>query len=201
MNNAIAEILQAHRQGDPAALGELVRHCLARIEFIARKLLQGHPEVHRWEETADVVQKSAVRLVAALQALEPESECHLLRLAALQVRRELIDLVRHYNGPHSPVAKLATNSFKDGSDIALHVENISDKHADTATANERWERFHAAVAGLPDEERQVFEMTWYLGVDQETIAGVKGCSTRTVKRRWQNAQSMIKVAMAGDSPC
>lgn len=201
MNVVITDILAAHRRGDPAAIELLVTHCQKRIEYIASKLLRAHPEVRRWEETGDVVQESSLRLLAALRARHPESECHLLRLAALQVRRELIDLVRHYKGPQSPVAQLETNSFKDDGNVFMRVDHVSAKDAETVTASERWERFHAAVADLPDEERQVFEMTWYLGVDQATIAGLKGCSTRTVKRRWQEAQNSIKAAMGGEPPC
>lgn len=201
MNAKITDVLAAHGRGDPAAIELLITYCHKRIEYVAKNLLRAHPEVRRWEETADVVQQSSIRLVAALRAMQPESECHLLRLAALQVRREVIDLVRHHTGPYSPAAQLETNSFKDDGNVFMRVDHVSAKDAETATANERWERFHAAVAGLPDEERHVFEMTWYLGADQATIANAKGCSTRTVKRRWQDAQNLIKVALDGEPPC
>jgi RNA polymerase sigma factor (sigma-70 family) len=200
MNAVIADILAAHRRGDPAAIESLVTHCQKRIEYIASRLLRVHPEVRRWEDTADVVQKSLVRLMMALRASRPESESHLLRLAALQVRREVIDLIRHYTGPHSPVAQLETNAFKKNGEVLMRVDAAPAADADTATVAERWSRFHAAVANLPDEQRHVFEMTWYLGIDQATIADVEGCSTRTVKRRWQAAQASINAALGHEPP-
>jgi RNA polymerase sigma-70 factor (ECF subfamily) len=200
MNATITEVLAAHRRGDPAAIELLITYCQKRIEYVAKNLLRGHPEVRRWEETADVVQRSSLRLVAALRALQPESECHLLRLAALQVRREVIDLVRHYAGPNSPVARLETNAFRKDGEVHMHVEHAPAKDADTAASGERWNRFHQAVAGLPDDERQVFEMRWYLGIDHATIANLTGWSTRTVKRRWQDAQAGINAALDGEPP-
>lgn len=196
----ITEILAAHRRGDVTAIDSLVTHCQRRIEYIARKLLRRHPGLHRWEDTADVVQNSSVRLVSALRATQPASECHLLRLAALQVRREVIDLLRHYTGPNSPVARLETNAFREGGEVHMHIERASAKDAETAASCERWSRFHEAVAELPDDARQVFELTWYLGIDQATIADLIGCSTRTVKRRWQDAQAGISAALAGEPP-
>jgi RNA polymerase sigma factor (sigma-70 family) len=196
----ITEILVAHRRGDCTAIDSLVTHCQRRIDYIARKLLRGHPALRRWEDTADVVQKSSVRLVSALRATQPASECHLLRLAALQVRREVIDLLRHYTGPNSPVARLETNAFRKDGELHMHVERAPAKDTDAAASGERWYRFHEAVAELPDDERQVFEMRWYLGIDQATIADLTGCSTRTVKRRWQDAQAGIRAALDGEPP-
>jgi DNA-directed RNA polymerase specialized sigma24 family protein len=37
--------------------------------------------------------------------------------------------------------------------------------------------------GLPVEKREVFHMYWYLGLKQDEIATLLGCSIRTVKRR------------------
>ncbi|MEY3203787.1 MAG: hypothetical protein RLZZ21_118 [Planctomycetota bacterium] len=200
MGATTAEILEAHSRGDPSALETLVAHCQARIEFLARKLLRNHPRVRRWEETADVAQESLLRLYAALVATKPESESHLFRLAALQVRRELIDLVRHYDGPRSPVARLETNVWGATGEPVARVDVAEADALDAPTAIDRWSRFHAAVGELPSEEQEVFHMVWYLGADQRTIAAMTGCSTRTVKRRWKDAVIRINAMLGEDHP-
>lgn len=200
MGTTTAEILEAHRRGDPAALGSLVAHCQARVEFLTRKLLRNHPRVRRWEETADVSQESLLRLHSALGAVKPESESHLFRLAALQVRRELIDLVRHYKGPRSPVARLETNAWDVTGAALMRVDIAKADDLDSPTAMDRWNDFHAAVESLPVEEQEVFQMAWYLGADQSTIAAMTGCSIRTVKRRWKDAVARINALLGENHP-
>jgi RNA polymerase sigma factor (sigma-70 family) len=200
MGATTAEILEAHRRGDPSALETLVAHCQSRIEFLARKLLRNHPRVRRWEETADVAQESLLRLHAGLRATKPESEAHLFRLAALQVRREFIDLVRHYDGPRSPMGRLETNVWGAGDEPVMRVDLAENGDRDSPTAMDRWSRFHAAVGELPDDEQEVFQMVWYLGADQRTIAAMSGCSIRTIKRRWKEAVARIKELLGEDHP-
>jgi RNA polymerase sigma factor (sigma-70 family) len=200
MSSTTAEILEAHRRGDPSAIETLIAHCQSRIEFLARKLLRNHPRVRRWEETADVVQESLLRLHAALTATKPESETHLFRLAALQVRRELVDMVRHYDGPRSPLGRLETNAWGTAGESVMCVELAANGDCDSPTVMDRWSRFHAAVGDLPTDEQEVFHMVWYLGADQRTIAAMTGCSTRTVKRRWKEAVARINGMLGEEHP-
>ena len=65
---------------------------------------------------------------------------------------------------------------------------------------ERWTLFHEAIDGLPPDLREVFDLVWYVGADQKTIAGLLGCSERTVKYRWRSAREAIRAALDGQSP-
>jgi len=65
---------------------------------------------------------------------------------------------------------------------------------------DRWTRLHNAAGELPEEEREVFQLCWYLGLKQDEIAGVLGCSVRTVKRRWETAKHLLAVAMPEEKP-
>ncbi|NDA14982.1 MAG: outer membrane protein assembly factor BamA [Gammaproteobacteria bacterium] len=81
---------------------------------------------------------------------------------------------------------------------------VNRQKTDTASApNEsldRWTAFHNAIASLPESEREVFHLIWYLGVDQQQASDLLGCSTRTIKRRWQSARHSIHLALDGSSP-
>ena len=87
------------RSGDESARDELLDITRVRLGRLARKMLQGYPGVRRWEQTDDILQNVALRLCRALKTIRPESVHGFVRLAALQIRRELIDLARHYDGP------------------------------------------------------------------------------------------------------
>jgi RNA polymerase sigma-70 factor (ECF subfamily) len=87
------ERLQA---GDERARDELLNSACQRLAHLAHRMLREFPGVRRWEDTDDVVQNAAVRLWEALKVVRPQSAVHFHRLAALHIRRELIDLARHY---------------------------------------------------------------------------------------------------------
>src|SRR5262245_57542401 len=86
------------RGGDQAARDELLRPVSNRLERLAHKMLQRFPAVKRWVETGDVLQSSLMRLLRALQEVRPTSVRDFFGLAAEQMRRELLDLVRHFHG-------------------------------------------------------------------------------------------------------
>src|SRR5438874_5131516 len=95
----IQACLDRMRAGDPAARDELFRHACGRLERLTRRMLRDFPGVRRWEQTDDVLQGALVRLLRALEAVRPASARAFLGLSAEQVRRELLDLARHFYGP------------------------------------------------------------------------------------------------------
>ena len=87
------------KNGDDSARELLIAHSCERLYKLARKLIKGYPSVRRWEETRDVVQEATLRLHRALAEVDPDSVAGFIGLAATQIRRQLIDLARHYMGP------------------------------------------------------------------------------------------------------
>ncbi len=88
--------------GDASARDELLNIACERLRRLARKMLRGRPRVGRWEQTDDVLQNAALRLCRVLDSIRPATVRSFINLAAVQIRRELIDLARHYDGPHGP---------------------------------------------------------------------------------------------------
>ena len=84
----------------------LVSLACNRLTPPARKMLRGYPGVARWEQTDDVLQDASLRLCRALENLVPESPRSFFNLAAVQIRRVLIDLARHYYGPQGTGATM-----------------------------------------------------------------------------------------------
>ena len=107
-SQVIQHWLDRLKAGDPAARDALIEHSCERLRAITRKQLRSFPGVHRWEETSDVLlQQAAMRLHRALLEVQPENVRAFMGFAATQVRRELLDLVRHYYGPQGMGAKHA----------------------------------------------------------------------------------------------
>jgi hypothetical protein len=80
------------KSGDDSAFNELLIHFEARLIRLTRKMLKAFPAVGRWEQTDDVFQAAAMRLHNALKDVTPRSTREFFGLAALQVRRELLNM-------------------------------------------------------------------------------------------------------------
>jgi RNA polymerase sigma factor (sigma-70 family) len=188
------------RGGDEAARGELLGCACERLRNLARKIIKGYPNVHRWEQTDDVLQNAVLRLHRTLQQLPVETSRDFFRLAALHIRRELLDLARHYYGPqghgahHASVPGDASPSGQprapaDPSDRSLEPSRLA-----------AWSEFHQQIEALPADEREVFDLLWYQGLSQAEAAQLLQTSERTVKRRWQAARLRLDEALQGEVP-
>jgi len=192
----LAECLARLAAGDLAARDRIIELCAGRLRSLAHRMLRRFPNVRRWDDTDDVFQNAALRLHRALGQLDSAAPRSVMALAATQLHRELIDLARKHAGPASYAANHGTNVVRHGQDRDDAPRHV-DRAADAAEPLDRWEEFHAAVQRLPDESREVFHLVWYLGADQKTIAGLVGCSERTVKTRWREAREAIRTALDG----
>jgi RNA polymerase sigma-70 factor (ECF subfamily) len=63
-----------------------------------------------------------------------------------------------------------------------------------------WAEFHEQIDALPEEEREVFDLLWYQGLNQAEAAELLGVSERTIKRRWQAARLRLHEALHGEMP-
>ena len=87
------------KAGDEQAREELLNCSCERLTTLTRKMLKDFGRVKRWEQTDDVVQNSLLRLYRTLAEVQPANAVEFYRLAALNIRRELLDLAKHYFGP------------------------------------------------------------------------------------------------------
>jgi len=178
--------LDRWKQGDCAGRDALVSAAGARLEPLARKMLKGFPKVRRWEETGDVLQNSILRLLRTLENIRPASTRDFFNLAALHIRRELLDLCRHHRNRISPA---------DLGDSSGEAQDRIPDRSDEGKELERWGSFHLAVEELPAEEREVVGLIFYHGWSQSQVAELFGISDRTVRRRWEDAMMKLRVVL------
>ena len=176
IETTLAAALEAFRHGDSKAEELLLEHCHAWLRVLAaKKIMPRYPEVARWDRPSDLVQDATLRLCFALREKPPESERHLLNLAALKLRQVVVDRLRHYRAGRNPLAHAGTNVVAD--DGRLRVEEAEDVLTGPMTYD-RWTTFFQAVDALPELQREIFQMTWFLGADQATIARAPSCGLR-----------------------
>jgi RNA polymerase sigma-70 factor (ECF subfamily) len=181
--------------GDPSARDALLGAAGERLRQLAHRMLLGYPRVHRWEQTDDVLQNAMLRLYRAMKDVPPRTVTDFLRLAALNIRRELLDLAKHYYGPQGHGAHHVTL----GPDEAGPPEAAGQVSLDPGRLTV-WCEFHQQVERLPDDERAVFDLLWYQGLSQAEAAALLGVNERTIKRRWQSARVKLHDALQGEIP-
>ena len=192
----VQRCLELLRQGDTSVRGELLNLTQDRLLRLTGKMKQGYRGVSRWEQTEDVYQNAAMRLHQALADATVESPRHFFRLAALQIRRELIDLARRHRGAQGHAAHHATAMVSD--DAAAHpIDHAAARDGDD-TNIEAWTDFHQCVERLDDKQREVVELLWYHELQQEEAAALMDVSTRTVKRLWRAAKLSLHELMQAD---
>jgi RNA polymerase sigma-70 factor (ECF subfamily) len=193
-------LIERANDGDAAAQAQLIQHTADRLRRLTRKLLDDFPRVRRWEEADDVLHNALLRLLRALRNVAPASVVEYFRLATRQIRRELLDLARHYCGPEGLGANHASVGPADGRPGApAPLAEQSDSTLDPG-ALAAWTEFHRQIEVLPEEERDVVELLWYHGLSQAEAAVVLQVSVPTVKRRWLSARLQLQDAFQGSVP-
>jgi RNA polymerase sigma-70 factor (ECF subfamily) len=179
--------------GEESARSALLASANDRLTRLARKMIRGYPGVARWEQAEDVLQNALIRLDRALQASTPPTALDFFRLAAAQLRRELIDLARHYAGPEGQGARhstwASTQPQTDSPQTTWDPDSLS-----------QWTEFHRRVDELEDSDRALFDLLWYQGLTQAEAAEALGVAEKTVNRRWIAARLRLSDALGGNIP-
>ncbi len=191
------EQLQA---GDDSARARLIDGVCDRLMTLTRSIKRGFERVNRWEQTEDVFQRATMRLYQSLADVQLNDARHFFRLAALQIRRELMDLARHYSGPEGMGANHATQMVQPDAGRLNHAAYDAADHTGNPENAIEWGEFHSTIEALPDEQREVVELLFYHGLSQEEAAKLMDVSVRTVKRYWRAARMTLHEKMQGDFP-
>ena len=184
----LESLIERLKAGDEAARSSLIERSQQRFELLARKMLRDFERLRLRADTNDILQRTMLRLWQALEKVELNDAQHFLRLGALNMRRELLDLVREVN--RDPAAPIQPD---EGDSENPHGTPKCDTHDPRQL--ERWTEFHQQIENLPAAERDVFDLMYYQGLTQKDTAAQLKISAKTTKVRWDSSRVRISKAV------
>jgi RNA polymerase sigma factor (TIGR02999 family) len=173
------------RSGDRSALERLVPALYEHLRREARSQLARERPDHTLQPTALV--HEAWFDLARESRHDWESRAHFLSIAALAMRRVLVD--------HAQRAR-ALKRDRARADVALGELAADDASpaSDPAGNVERWIELDAALerlARVDERKARVVELRFFAGLEQREIAHVLDVAERTVERDWRLARAWL----------
>jgi RNA polymerase sigma factor (sigma-70 family) len=165
----------------------LLERAYERLRKLARRILaESFPALRDRHELDSVVNESWLRLLQALEKVQPPTVLDFFRLAAHKIRQVLLDMAdRQRRHQERERAGLDSGAFS-GSGAADPSRQTYDP-----TRLALWTAFHQRVAALPEQERAVFEMHYYLDLPQAEIARALNLHPRKVSYLWVAATEKL----------
>jgi RNA polymerase sigma factor (TIGR02999 family) len=175
---AVTEILARAKQGQPAALEELVPLIYGELRRIAARYVRRERAGQSLQATA-LVHEAYMRLLKD-EDLSFESRAHVLGIAARSMRQILVEHAR------------ARDAGKRGGErrrITLDDDVASGQPADVdlMALNEALER----LAARNGDHARIVELRFFGGLTNEETAAALGISPATVKRAWAVARAWL----------
>jgi RNA polymerase sigma factor (sigma-70 family) len=174
--------------GSGADVRALLDRAVRRLHRLCAALLhRGYPRLARPPlnvQPEEMLGAVVERLLKALREARPADPRQFFALASQHIRWELNDLARRLDEQPAAV-ELPEAVALAGSDSAL-----------SPVAR----RMIEAIDGLPQEEREAFDLVRIQGLTHAEAAGVLGVSTKTVQRRLNHALRLLAERLADLSP-
>ena len=181
-------------QGDAAAeplIRDLLERAVGRLRLLCASLLQrSYPRLAQPPlslETDDLLDGVVAGLLTALRTIRPQTVRQFFALANQHMRWQLNDLARLLD-EQPRAAALAESGV-----AAPPGSNDSCLSQDAR-------RMLGAIEGLPEAEREVFELVRIQGLPYAEAAGVVGASVKTVQRRLNRARLLLAERLADLRP-
>ena len=179
--------------GDAAAepiVRELLARTVGRLRLVCATFLnKSYPRLTRPPvnlETDELLSAVVERLLKALREARPANVRQFFALASHHVRWELNDLARRLDKRTPPVevredAVLAPAS--SGSGLSTDARRMLE-----------------VIEGLPEDEREVFDLVGIQGLTHAQAATVVGVAEKTVQRRLNRARALLAERLADLRP-
>jgi RNA polymerase sigma factor (sigma-70 family) len=181
-------------QGDASAeplIRDLLEHAVGRLRLLCALMLQrSYPRLMQPPlnvETDELLGGVVAGLLRALPEVRPQTVRQFFALANQHMRWQLNDLARRLD-EKPPAAALAESG------VAAPPASIDSCLSQDAR------RMLRAIEGLPEAEREVFELVRIQGLPYAEAAEVIGLSVKTVQRRLNRARLLLAEQLADLRP-
>jgi RNA polymerase sigma-70 factor (ECF subfamily) len=179
--------------GDSAAepvIRELLERAVGRLRLLCTTLLyKSYPRLTRPPvnlETDELLDGVVAGLLTALRTTRPPTVRRFFALANQHMRWQLNDLARRLD--ERPTAVLAESGV-----VAPPASATSGLSPDAR-------RMLEAIEGLPEDEREVFDLVCIQGLTHAEAATVVGVSEKSVQRRLSRARLLLAERLADLRP-
>jgi RNA polymerase sigma-70 factor (ECF subfamily) len=180
--------------GDTAAepiVRELLERAVGRLRLLcATFLYKSYPRLTRPPvnlETDELLGGVVAALLKALRSIRPQTVRQFFALANQHMRWQLNDLVRRLD--QQPAVASMPEAGVAGPPMST---------ASGLTPDGR--RMLGAIEGLPEDEREVFDLVGIQGLTHAEAAAVVGVSEKTVQRRLNRARLLLAERLADLRP-
>jgi RNA polymerase sigma factor (TIGR02999 family) len=174
---SVTGLLLAWREGDDAALEQLVPLVHQELHRIARGCMRGERTGHSLQATA-LVNEAYLRLIGA-QQVDWQNRVHFLAVSARLMRRILVDFARK---------KKYQKRGGGAQDVTLDEALIVvEPGRDLLALDEALD----ALAKMDERKAKVVEMRYFGGLTVEETAIALGVSPDTVMRDWRLAKAWL----------
>jgi RNA polymerase sigma factor (TIGR02999 family) len=174
----VTRLLARWKDGDEAALQELLPIVHEELRRLARRQMAGERSDHTLQPTA-LVNEAYLRLVN-LKQMRWQDRAHFLAMAARLMRRILVDFARS-RGYQKRGGDVQQVSFTDALEVA------EGQTTDVVALHDALE----ALADVDERKSRVVELRFFGGLSVEETAEVLNVSRETVKRDWQFAKMWL----------
>jgi RNA polymerase sigma factor (TIGR02999 family) len=174
----VSHLLARWRNGDEAALQELVPIVHDELRRLARRQMVGERPDHTLQPTA-LVNEAYLRL-ANLKEMQWQDRAHFFAMAARMMRRILVDVARS-RGYQKRGGGAKRVSFTLALDVA------EGRPTDVVALDHALE----ALAHVDERKSQVVELRFFGGLSIEETAEALNVSRETVKRDWTFAKMWL----------
>lgn len=170
---------------------DLLERAVQRLRLLCASVLnRSYPRLARPPlniETDDLLDGVVAGLITALQKVQPQNVRQFFALANQHMRWQLNDLARLLD------KRPGLAAFSESGVLAPPESSESCLSQDAR-------RMLLAIEGLPEEDREVFELVRIQGLSNPEAAAVVGVSVKTVQRRLNRARLLLAQHLADLHP-
>jgi RNA polymerase sigma factor (TIGR02999 family) len=171
-------LLERWREGDRAAVSELMTAVYHELHAMARAALRNERPGHTLQSTA-LVHEAYLRLVK-MDGVRWQNRPQFFSIAAQVLRHILVDYARERRAK-----KRGANPVRITLDDALAISPAGDY--DFEALDQALEK----LARRDERKAKIVELRYFTGLSIDEVAEVLGCSPMTVKRDWNFARAWL----------